>query len=144
MQTDRASGLLGREVRFRGIRLGVIADVLVDLPSRRALGYDVVCGDDSRRFLPLAASDVVEDHVEVESALVLLEEPFYRAHAQSYAALRGKPVRRGAIEIGLLEDLLVDPEVELAAALIGVGGRVVEVRLDPALSFGAGLLRPAV
>ena len=144
MHTDRASALLGREVRFRGIRLGVIANLLVDLPSRRALGYDVVCGDDHRRFLPMAASDIVEGHVEVQSALVLLEEPFYRERAQSYAALRGTPVRRGALEVGLLDDLLVDAEAGLSAALIDVGGRIVEVRLDPALSFGAGLLRPAV
>src|SRR3712207_6884436 len=50
----------------------------------------VVCGDASRRFLPLAASDVTEDAIAVGSALVLLDDPFYRDRAASFAALRGR------------------------------------------------------
>jgi hypothetical protein len=140
----RASTLLGREVRFRGIRLGVVADLLVDPPSRRALGYDVVCGDDARRFLPLAACDAVDGAVEVGSALVLLDDPFYRERAQSFAELRGTVVRRGPVEVGMLRDLVVDEDAILVALVIESGGRVAEARLDPALSFGAGALRPAV
>ena len=140
----RASTMLGREVRFRGIRLGVVADLLVDPPSRRALGYDVVCGDDARRFLPMAASDVGDDCVDVASALVLLDEPFYRQRAQSLTALRGTVARRGPAEVGVLRDLVVEEDGRLVALVIESGGRVAEVRLDPALSFGAGALRAAV
>jgi hypothetical protein len=144
VHTHRASALLGREVRFRGIRLGVVADLLVDPPSRRALGYDVVCGDGARRFLPTAASEVVGGHVNVESALVLLEERFYRERVQSFSALRGTLAWRGTDELGVLQDLVVDGEGRLEAAVLDVGGRLLEVRLDSGLSFGTGVLRPAV
>ena len=144
MASCRASTLLGREVRFRGIRLGVVADLLVDPPSRRALGYDVACGDDARRFLPMAASEVADDFVAVRSALVLLDEPFYRERAQSFAALRGTVARRGPAEIGVLRDILLDEEARLVALVLESGGRLAQARLDAALSFGAGALRPAV
>lgn len=144
MPSYRASMLLGREVRFRGIRLGIVADLLVDPPSRRALGYDVVCGDDARRFLPMAASDVVDDVVEVGSALVLLDDPFYRRRAQPFTALRGTVARRGPTEVGVLRDLVVDDDARLVALVIESGGRVSDAQLDPSLAFGAGTLRPAV
>lgn len=144
MPSCRASTLLGREVRFRGIRLGIIADVLVDPPSRRALGYDVVCRDDARRFLPMAASELADGFVDVGSALVLLDEPYYRERAQSFAALRGTVARRGPEEVGVLRDLVVDEDARIVALVVESGGRVAEARLDPALAFGAGALRPAV
>ena len=144
MPTNRASSLLGREVRFRGIRLGVVADVLVDLASRRALGYDVFCGDESRRFLPLAACDLVDDFVDVGSALVLLDDPFYRDRATSLTSVRGSAVRRGANEVGVLRDLVVADDGTVVGAVLEAHGRVAELPLDPAFVFGGEPLRPAV
>lgn len=141
---DRASVLLGREVRFRGIRLGVVVDMLVDPPTRRALGYEILCGDQGRRFLPLAAAEAVDDRIEVGSALVLLDDPFYRERAVGFSALRGSAVRRGAEELGVVRDLIVSAEGRLERLVVESGGRERDVQLDPTLSFGGERLRPAV
>ena len=141
----RASRVLGREVRFRGIRLGVVADLLVDVSSRRALGYHVVCGDETRRFLPLAASDLTDDHLQVDSALVLLEDPFYRDRATSFAGLRGSALARAGHELGVLRDLVLDDAGTTAAAVVATAEGIVEVPLDDAITLHGGeALRPAV
>jgi len=141
----RASRLLGREVRFRGIRLAVVVDLLVDIPSRRALGYHVVCGDDGRRFLPLAASDLADGAIDVGSALVLLDDPFYRDRAASFAALRGSAVERGSRKVGVLRDVGFDDAGTIATAIVDTGGGVVEIPLDPDVALRGGeALRPAV
>ncbi len=144
MPTFRASAMLGREVRYRGIKLGVVADVLIDLPSRRALGFEVACGDDARRFLPLAASEAVDDRVDVPSALVLLDELFYRERSQSFRSLRGTVARRGALELGVTRDFVIESDARVVAAVVDSGGRIGAIRLDPSVSLGAGTLRPAV
>ena len=141
---DRASVLLGREVRFRGIRLGVVVDMLVDPPTRRALGYEVLCGDEGRRFLPLAAAEAVADGIEVGSALVLLDDPFYRERAVAFGSLRGSVVRRGAEELGVVCDAIVSADGRFERLVVASGGRERELPLDPTLSFGGERLRPAV
>ncbi len=69
-----AEALLGLPVRVHGIELGRPVDVVLDLESRRAIGLEVRCPDDARRFLPLAAARLREDEVAVGSALLLLDE----------------------------------------------------------------------
>ena len=64
-----AESLLQLPVRVRGIQLGRPVDVILDAQGARALGLDVLCGDDTHRFLPLAAVEVGEDHLAVSSAL---------------------------------------------------------------------------
>ena len=144
MPADRASVLLGREVRFRGIRLGVVVDMLVDPPTRRALGYEVLCGDEGRRFLPLAAAEAEGDAIEVGSALVLLDDPFYRERAVTFGSLRGSAVRRGSEELGVVRDLIVGADGRLERLVVARGGRERELPLEPTLSFGGERLRPAV
>ncbi len=73
--------LLRLPVRFRGIQLGRPVDVILDPRSERAIGLDVLCGDDTHRFLPLAAAEVRDGEIAVSSALTLLtsaELDFYR------------------------------------------------------------------
>ena len=91
--------LLARPVRVRGIQLGRPVDVLLHPDEPQALGLDVLCGDTRHRFLPLSAANVVDDHVEAASPLVLLdlrEESFYRREARSLNRLRGTLVGDGS------------------------------------------------
>ena len=140
----RASDLLSRDVRYRDIRLGVAVDLLLDLDSRRVVGFDVVCGDHVRRFLPLAACDTEGDHLTVGSALVLMDDAFYRKRGRSLAELRGRPVRDGEKDIGVLEDLVVDRDGNTTALVVETRSGPVELALDDALVVGAEALRPAV
>jgi hypothetical protein len=77
-------------VRLRGIEVGNAVDVIVDSDNERALGFDVICRDDSRRFLPFTAATIEADHIAIASALTLLAEDqlhFYRSRAASLRAL---------------------------------------------------------
>ena len=77
--------LLSLPVRVRGIKVGRPVDLIVDRERRRALGFDVLCGDDARRFLPFAVAAVREDEIEIFTPLVLLElgqVGFYREEAE--------------------------------------------------------------
>ena len=110
--------LLRRPVRLRGIQLGRAVDVLLHPQEPRALGLDVLCGDERHRFLPLSAVEVHEDHVEAASPLVLLDlrdDSFYRREARSLSAMRGTTVGEG----GALEDVVLD-----------AGWRIVELVLE--------------
>lgn len=100
MRGRPAAELLRLPVRLRGIQLGRPVDLLVDVPSRRVLGLDVLCGDDVHRFLPMPAVTIREDELAVSSALTMLDESelgFYRARASALS------------ELGL-EDILVGPD----------------------------------
>ena len=144
MVEGNASELLRRDVRYGDIRLGVVADLLVDVDSRRIAGLDVRCPDDVNRFLPLGAGRIEPDGVRVDSALVLMEDGFYRKRARSLAELRGRPVRRGAREIGVLQDLVLDEDATVTALLVATRTGPVELPLDAAVVVGAEALRPAV
>lgn len=118
-------------VRLHGDRLGHPVDVLLDTASWRALGFVVLCTDDSLRFLPYQASQPAGDEIAVASSLLLLEDDgFYRARAQSLRTLLGGRVERGGRTAGILRDVL-----------LGAGGAVTELELGR----GGSLLRvPAI
>ena len=81
MDRVSASELLRLPVRLHGIEIGHAVDALVDPVQNRVLGFDVLCRDDSHRFLPLTAATVEPEQISVGSALTLLEEDqfdFYR------------------------------------------------------------------
>jgi hypothetical protein len=85
----RASDVLALSVRMHGIELGTPVDALLDQRADRVIGFEVLCGDYARRFLPFAVAEVCEDHIAIDSALMLIDEcdlEFYRRHARS---LRG-------------------------------------------------------
>src|SRR5262245_33297875 len=106
MGSRSATELLQLPVRLHGIRLGRPVDLLLDPAEWRALGFVVLCGDESNRFLVLAAVDLREDAVEVPSALLLLEDvEFYRERSRSLRALLGEIVVSGRRELGELHDL---------------------------------------
>lgn len=80
--------LLNKRVLLDGVELGRIVDVLLDESGQRPVGFDVLCGDGTHRFLPYATALLGGDEVEVGSPLVLLgrdQLDFYRRH--------GRPLR---------------------------------------------------
>lgn len=101
MGSRSATELLQLPVQLHGIRLGRPVDLLLDPLDWRALGFVVLCGDGSHRFLVFAAADLGEEAMELRSALVLLEDvEFYRDRSRSLRDLLGGEVR----------DLLVSPD----------------------------------
>ena len=97
-----AGDLLRLPVCTKGIEIGHPVDVIVDPSRNHALGFDVLCRDETHRFLPLMAAVLEDDQITVESALVLLAEDqldFYRTRAISLRELA--PV---------LEDVVVEPD----------------------------------
>ena len=81
-----AGELLRLPVRTNGIEIGRPVDVIVDPAGNRALGFDVLCRDESHRFLPLSAAVFDHEQIVVESPLLLLAEEqldFYRTRAKS-------------------------------------------------------------
>jgi len=83
-------------VQLRGIQLGRPIDLLLDLDHWNVLGFVVRCGDESRRFLPLAASQVQDGEIAVGSALMLLEDVgFYEERAVSFRSLLGRELAGG-------------------------------------------------
>jgi hypothetical protein len=96
-----AAGSLQRPVQLRGILLGRPVDLLLDLDAWNVLGFVVLCGDESRRFLPFAACQVLDDEIAVGSALMLLEDAgFYERRGVSFRSLLGTEQSGG-----LLRDL---------------------------------------
>jgi hypothetical protein len=128
MGSRSATELLLLPVQLHGIRLGRPVDLLLDRESWRVLGFVVLCGDDSERFLVFAAADPREDAIAVTSALLLLEDvDFYRDRSWSLRALLGGAVASEGREAGELRDLLLEPDGTVAALLAGQDGSIGEV-----------------
>ncbi|HZT84160.1 MAG TPA: hypothetical protein VE984_01915 [Gaiellaceae bacterium] len=122
-------------MQLHGIRLGRPVDVLLDPVDWRALGFVVLCGDESRRFLVFAAADLQDDAISVPSALLLLEDvDFYRDRSRSLRSLLGRAVVNAAHGLGELRDLVVRPDGGVEGLVVKEDGRVREV--SPA---GAGI-----
>jgi hypothetical protein len=132
-------GTLLLPVRLHGIQLGRPVDLIVDPPSGRAVGFDVLCGDDVHRFLPIAAAQVGEQEIAVGSSLMLLEDVgFYRKRGESLRALRGRPVRRGRRALGVLVDLTLSREGKLLEIVLERDGRQLRTAFDPSLDLHDG------
>ena len=115
-------------VRLRGDRLGQPVDLLVDARAWRALGFVVLCNDESLRFLPYPASQPGEDEIAVASALLLLEDVgFYRARAASLRSLLGGRVVRAGRTDGILRDVLLDAGGVVTELELGRGGALLRV-----------------
>lgn len=132
MRGHTGDELLRLPVRLRGIHLGHAVDVLLHPTEARALGVDVLCGDETHRFLPFSAASLGDEALEVESPFVLLDLPadsFYRVEARSLSALRGTPV---------------GDEGSLVDVVLGADWAVEELVLDGARRVPLdGLLLPA-
>jgi PRC-barrel domain len=119
--------LLALPVRLHGIELGRPADVLLDRDGLRAVGLDVICGDDVHRFLPLTTALVSSDGLHILSPLVLLEEDeldFYRSRTFALSSLRGRPVQRRGRDLGKLRDIVVTRDGSLRSIVLDGGQRI--------------------
>src|SRR5690348_17563058 len=104
MGSRSAAGSLHLPVQLRGIQLGRPVDILLDLDGWNVLGFAVLCGDESRRFLPYAAAVVTDDEIAVGSALMLLEDAgFYEQRGVSFRSLLGTELAGG-----ILLDVAID------------------------------------
>jgi hypothetical protein len=120
--------LLQLPVQLRGIWLCRPVDMLLDATAWRVLGFVVLCGDESRRFLPYAAAELREDEIEVPSALLLLEDiAFYRERSRSLRTLVGATVASDRREVGELRDLFVAADGSVESLLVAQDGAVREV-----------------
>jgi uncharacterized protein YrrD len=132
MRGRPAEELLHLPVRLHGIQLGRPVDLILDLDADRAIGLDVLCGDDVHRFLPFAVVTVGDDELVVRSALTLLEEAelaFYRDRASALSTLRGSTLARDGAAVGRLRDVVVGSGGAIEAVLVEDGGTV--RRLEP-------------
>jgi hypothetical protein len=119
MGSRSATELLLLPVQLHGIRLGRPVDVLLDPDSWRVLGFVVLCGDESERFLVFAAADPQDDAIAVTSSLLLLEDvDFYRNRSRSLRQVLGRPVVNGRRELGQLQDLFVNRDGTVAALVV--------------------------
>jgi hypothetical protein len=133
-----AGDLLGLAVRLHGIALGRPVDLFLDRDDLRAVGLDVLCGDEEHRFLPLAAASPTDDGIAISSALVLLEEAqldFYRSRTFSLSSIRGRPVRRRDRDVGVLSDLRLNADFTPATVVVEIDGRKQELPVDGSIRF---------
>jgi sporulation protein YlmC with PRC-barrel domain len=140
--------LLRLPVRLRGIQLGRPADLVLDRDRRRGIGLEVICGDEGRRFLPLAVGDLGDDSIEVRSPLVLLAEAelaFYTSRGSTFASLRGADVLLCGERVGALQDLVlaVDGGIETVVVATEDGPRELPFTADVTLGPPARVVRAA-
>jgi hypothetical protein len=73
---------------MHGIQLGTPVDALLDPRVDRLLGFEVLCGDGARRFLPFSVARLQADAITLESALTLIDERdigYYRHNSRRLA-----------------------------------------------------------
>jgi hypothetical protein len=88
MRGRAASELLSLPVRMHGIQLGKPVDALLDATVDRLLGFEVLCGDGTRRFLPFSVAQFRPHEIALESALTLIDERdigYYRRNSRRLA-----------------------------------------------------------
>jgi hypothetical protein len=90
MRGRSAAEILALPVRLRGIHLGRPTEVLLHADVDRVLGFEVLCGDGARRFMPFSVARIEVDEITLASALTLIDEldaGFYRRHARRLSDL---------------------------------------------------------
>ncbi|MCW2965208.1 MAG: hypothetical protein JWO17_2460 [Actinomycetia bacterium] len=88
MRGRAASELLSLPVRMHGIQLGTPVDALLDANVDRLLGFEVLCGDGARRFMPFSVARFQANEIAIESALTLIDERdigYYRRNSRRLA-----------------------------------------------------------
>ena len=135
--------LLGLPVRLRGIQLGRPVDLLLDLANGRALGLDVLCGDERHRFLPLSTATVSAAELSVASALMLVDGggAFYHDRAERLRTLRGKPVEHDGSPVGVLRDVVIGTGGHIDEVVVDSDGQLSKTVSDGRLRVGGRLLR---
>jgi hypothetical protein len=143
-----AKRLLRLPVRVRGIELGRPVDLVLDRAHTRALGFEVLCGDEERRFLPLAVATVRESELEIRSSLALLdpaELAFYTKRGSTLGALRGCGVVRRRTLLGELVDLTLAADGTIVSLVLATpdGNDELDYGADVALVAAGTTVRAA-
>ena len=114
--------LLALPVRLHGLQVGRPVDLLLDRDAERAVGLDVLCGDEVHRFLPLPTAAVRDDEIRILSPFVLLEQrelDFYRSRTLALSRLRGGLVEeKNGRPVGPLRDVVVADDGRVIAAIV--------------------------
>jgi hypothetical protein len=134
MRERTGDELLALPVRLHGIQLGRPVDLLLDRDAQRAVGLDVLCGDEVHRFLPLPTAAVGRGEIRILSPLVLLEQrelDFYRSRTLALSRVRGGAVERNGRQLGLLRDVVVAENGRVVAAIVDED----RIPFDAALRF---------
>ena len=135
MRSATGTSMLQLPVRLHGIKLGRPTDLLLDRETWQVLGFVVRCGDDSTRFLPLAACRTSEDEISVQSALMLLEDvAFYAKRAVSFRSLlNGAVGAHGAlVDVHVVQGTVAELEVDDGSRVPAAGQRVSPTRATAA------------
>lgn len=138
--------LLRARVRLHGIQLGRPVDVILNRERRRALGFEVHCGDDERRFLPFAVARFGGDTLAITSSLLLLdgsELRFYTDRGATFASLRNTPVHRDGRLLGALEDARLTDDGEIEALVARTQNGPLEIAYDDRITLGPARVRAA-
>jgi hypothetical protein len=143
-----AERLLRLPVRVHGIELGRPVDLVLDREHTRALGFEVLCGDEERRFLPLAVATVRESELEIRSSLGLLDEAelaFYTKRGSTLRTLRGCGVVRSRALLGELADLIVAADGTITSLVVATpdGRKELDYGADVALVAAGTSVRAA-
>jgi hypothetical protein len=136
----RAEQLLHFPVRLDGMDVGRAVDLILDPGHGRALGLDVLCRDDVHRFLPLAAAVVDGTEIRLSTPFALVDDAgfeFYRGRTTSLRTLKGSQVARSGEDLGALLDVVLSPQGEIEAFVVGSGDGARKVRVEPDISVVA-------
>ncbi len=90
MRGRSAAEVMALPVRLHGIQLGRPVEALLDPQDDRLVGFEVLCGDGTQRFMPFAVARILAEEIELHSALTLVDESdtvFYRQRARRLADL---------------------------------------------------------
>jgi hypothetical protein len=140
MRALRADQLLALPLRLRGILLGRPIDLLLDRDELKVLGFELLSGDGSHRFVPLPTVSVSADELLVSSPLVLLEEgelAFYRTRTIALSTLRNQAVSQDGHEVGVLRDIGFGPDGALLEVIVEADGGRLAVPYDESVRFAA-------
>lgn len=143
--TVSAVELLRYPVTLRGIQLGRPVDLVLDVGAMRVVGLEVLCGDESKRFLPLPAARIRDGEVAIASALLLLDDrnvSFYRERGRTFRALRGAAVRRGRALLGTLVDAAFTEDGPIVTLLLAGPHGNRRVPVEPSLAIETGPRAP--
>jgi hypothetical protein len=138
MKERSGDELLALPVRLHGIQLGRAADLLLDRETLRAVGFDVLCGDEVHRFLPLATATVSDEEIAIPSPLVMLEQDelgFYRSRTFALSTSRGRAVEQKGRVVGTLGDVVAAADGELVAMIVETEDGTDRIPFDGTLRF---------
>jgi hypothetical protein len=140
MTAVSAENVLRLPVRLRGIQLGKSVDLVLDRLCRRVLGFEVRCGDEEHRFLPLSVAAVGREDVRVGSPLVLLEEGelrFYTRGGRTFRALRGTDVVHRGVARGRLSDFAFERDGTISSITVETATGTERVAYDAFVELAA-------